>query len=431
MAASRSRSRLRLRSPEGSRKPPNLLLLITDQQRSPQHWPEDPAWLRSLMPSDHELARTGLTFNQGFCATCMCTPSRATLLTGTWPSRHGLTLTLTEADLEPNPRNAPYVLADAAAMARGGVPRKRLLRSLAPRRHPRPAGRGRADALDRAADDRQPPPRRRLQRRLQGQVAPDEGDPGRVERGRHRAARPRLRLRRLGPARRRRERRGRALRRRQRRLLGPGLGRGLHASGRELARPRRAAGAVLPDRLARQPARRARLPGLLHRGRLLARGDPRHGRAAAADRRRGPLRQAGGPPADADGDDRLSRAAAQRAREARLRQLLRLPAQRHRREDRAGAEGARRRLRSRLAALADGDRALRRPRRDGPLARRPAPEGVQRLRGDDPGAARDQQPGALPRAAGDGRARLADRRRADDAGARRRPSADGRCRARS
>ncbi len=117
-------------APEGSRKPPNLLLLITDQQRSPQHWPEDPAWLRSLMPSDHELARTGLTFNQGFCATCMCTPSRATLLTGTWPSRHGLTLTLTEADLEPNPRNAPHVLADAAAMARGGVPRKRLFRSL-------------------------------------------------------------------------------------------------------------------------------------------------------------------------------------------------------------------------------------------------------------------------------------------------------------
>jgi choline-sulfatase len=116
----------------GSPKPPNLLLLITDQQRSPQHWPDEPGWLRSLTPSDHELARTGLTFKQGFCATCMCTPSRATLLTGTWPSRHGLNLTLTAADLEPDPRNTRYVLADAAGMLRrGSVPRKRLLQNLA------------------------------------------------------------------------------------------------------------------------------------------------------------------------------------------------------------------------------------------------------------------------------------------------------------
>ncbi len=42
-------------------RPPNLLLLITDQQRRPQHWPEDPVWLRELMPNEAELARTGLS----------------------------------------------------------------------------------------------------------------------------------------------------------------------------------------------------------------------------------------------------------------------------------------------------------------------------------------------------------------------------------
>ena len=54
---------------------PNLLLLITDQQRYPQHWPDEPGWMRELMPNDAELARTGLSFTHAFCNTCMCTPS--------------------------------------------------------------------------------------------------------------------------------------------------------------------------------------------------------------------------------------------------------------------------------------------------------------------------------------------------------------------
>ena len=113
-------------------KPPNLLLLITDQQRAPQHWPSEPGWLRELMPNDHELARTGLSFRNAFCSSCMCSPSRATLLTGTWPSTHGVTLTLTAADLRPDPRNMPYVLAAAAGIVRAGrIPRQRVLVQLA------------------------------------------------------------------------------------------------------------------------------------------------------------------------------------------------------------------------------------------------------------------------------------------------------------
>ena len=79
--------------------PPNILLLITDQQRYPCHWPDEPGWLRELTPNEHELASTGLTFRNAFCNSSMCSPSRATLLTGRYPAQHGVTLTHTQADL--------------------------------------------------------------------------------------------------------------------------------------------------------------------------------------------------------------------------------------------------------------------------------------------------------------------------------------------
>jgi len=111
-------------------RPPNLVLLITDQQRAPQHWPEDPAWLDALMPNDAELRRTGVSFTRAFTATAMCSPSRATMLTGTYPPRHGVSLTLTENDLLPDPKNVPDVLRTAGRLAISGeVPRAKLARA--------------------------------------------------------------------------------------------------------------------------------------------------------------------------------------------------------------------------------------------------------------------------------------------------------------
>jgi arylsulfatase A-like enzyme len=109
-------------------RPPNILLVITDQQRYPRHWPQDPGWLGELMPNEAELARTGLTFTNAFCNTAMCSPSRATLLTGRYPAEHGVTLTLTAADLHPDPRNAPAVTATMAKiLRRREAPAKRIL----------------------------------------------------------------------------------------------------------------------------------------------------------------------------------------------------------------------------------------------------------------------------------------------------------------
>jgi choline-sulfatase len=109
-----------------------LILLVTDQQRAPMHWPGGREWLDELTPNDAELRRTGVSFNRAFIATSMCSPSRASMLTGTYPARHGVTLTLTKGDLFPDRNNAPDVLRTAAGLWRSGeVPRKRLARQFA------------------------------------------------------------------------------------------------------------------------------------------------------------------------------------------------------------------------------------------------------------------------------------------------------------
>ncbi len=110
---------------------PNLLVIVTDQQRAPMHWPDEQGWLDALAPADAELRSTGVSFTSACTATAMCSPSRASFLTGTYPSRHGVSLTLTEGDLYPDSANLAPTLRQAAALAVSGeAPRGTLARSL-------------------------------------------------------------------------------------------------------------------------------------------------------------------------------------------------------------------------------------------------------------------------------------------------------------
>lgn len=82
---------------------PNIILIITDQERYPRHWPE--GWAENNLPAHQRLAQNGLTFRRNFCSTAMCSPSRTTLFTGLHPAQHSVVHTLTEggsvSDLEP------------------------------------------------------------------------------------------------------------------------------------------------------------------------------------------------------------------------------------------------------------------------------------------------------------------------------------------
>jgi arylsulfatase A-like enzyme len=74
---------------------PNLLFIVTDQERVPQHWSWDAAALAANLPARQKLLTNGLSFTRAFCNSAMCSPSRATLMTGYYPPQHGLIRTLT------------------------------------------------------------------------------------------------------------------------------------------------------------------------------------------------------------------------------------------------------------------------------------------------------------------------------------------------
>ena len=72
---------------------PDIVIIITDQERATQYFPE--GWEQENLPTLTKLKDNGFTFDRAFCNSCMCTPSRATLFTGTYPSQHQCTQTLT------------------------------------------------------------------------------------------------------------------------------------------------------------------------------------------------------------------------------------------------------------------------------------------------------------------------------------------------
>ena len=69
-------------------KKPNVVIIITDQEREVMHWPE--GWAEANLPARRRLMEHGLRFTRAQCNTAACSSSRATFLTGLYPAQHGV-----------------------------------------------------------------------------------------------------------------------------------------------------------------------------------------------------------------------------------------------------------------------------------------------------------------------------------------------------
>lgn len=74
---------------------PNVLLILTDQLRLPPAYESaDLAqWRREHCPAQERLRANGVSFTHHYAMAAACAPSRASLLTGHYPSLHGVTQT--------------------------------------------------------------------------------------------------------------------------------------------------------------------------------------------------------------------------------------------------------------------------------------------------------------------------------------------------
>jgi len=72
--------------------PQNVLLILTDQERFHTHWPI--GFVEQHLPNFARLQRHGLTFRRAYTGSTMCTPARATMLTGQYAEITGVSSTL-------------------------------------------------------------------------------------------------------------------------------------------------------------------------------------------------------------------------------------------------------------------------------------------------------------------------------------------------
>ena len=96
---------------------PNLVLILSDQERATQHFP--PGWEEENLHNLNRLKRHGLTFNRAFCNSCMCSPSRSTLFSGRYVAQHQVSDTLTWGGLwSPTENTLDPTLPNLATMLR-------------------------------------------------------------------------------------------------------------------------------------------------------------------------------------------------------------------------------------------------------------------------------------------------------------------------
>ncbi|MCP4453448.1 MAG: sulfatase-like hydrolase/transferase, partial [Planctomycetes bacterium] len=72
-----------------ARRHPNVLLITTDQQRKDSLSVYASKACPVKTPTVAALAQDGVVFDRAYIAATTCTPSRASILTGQYPSQHG------------------------------------------------------------------------------------------------------------------------------------------------------------------------------------------------------------------------------------------------------------------------------------------------------------------------------------------------------
>src|SRR3954468_22353887 len=90
-----------MRPPQRARKcramtrRPNVLVVLTDQQQYPPPYEshELADYRRKYLPGVERMRQDGVSFRRHYSMSAACAPSRASLLTGQYPSLHGVTQT--------------------------------------------------------------------------------------------------------------------------------------------------------------------------------------------------------------------------------------------------------------------------------------------------------------------------------------------------
>jgi choline-sulfatase len=84
---------------------PNILIIITDQQRALQHWPAD--WIAKNLPAMQRLVSNGMSFKNAFSSACECSPSRASFVTSTYDNTNKIRTTGPNQNLPLPPAQGP------------------------------------------------------------------------------------------------------------------------------------------------------------------------------------------------------------------------------------------------------------------------------------------------------------------------------------
>lgn len=79
------------RDPISLPKVPNIVVLMTDQERHHMHWPA--GWAEKNLPGLQRLKRNGLYFKRAYTAACQCSPARALMTTGHFAPMNRVTRT--------------------------------------------------------------------------------------------------------------------------------------------------------------------------------------------------------------------------------------------------------------------------------------------------------------------------------------------------